>query len=157
MSQNALPQQARTHGIARAHWKLAAVAALGLAAAAVIFAFDPAKPGPYPVCLFHALTGLYCPGCGSLRALHQLLHGHFIAAIRFNPLMVLVLPFAAYAMASYALRWAGMRALPGVRICARWGACARMRAWWGWALLAIIVAFGVLRNIPAWPFRLLAP
>jgi len=155
MSQNALFPQAGAYEVARARWKLAAIAALGFAAAAVIFAFDPARPGPYPICLFHALTGLYCPGCGSLRALHQLLHGHFIAAVRFNPLMVLSLPFVAYGMASYVLRWAGLPALPGGRIWAR--LVARAGGWWGWALVALIVAFGVLRNVPAWPFRLLAP
>ena len=126
---------------------LAAGGAVCLAGAAFLRAFDPSKPGPYPVCIFHALTGLWCPGCGSLRALHQLLHGHVLAALRYNPLTVLALPFVAYAMASYALRWAGMRALPA----------PRMRGWYGWALLGLIVAFGVLRNILAWPFRLLAP
>ncbi len=127
---------------------LAAGGVLCLAAAALLFASDPSKPGgPYPFCIFHALTGLWCPGCGTLRALHQLLHGHVLAALGYNPLTVIASPFVAYAVASHALRWAGMRALPA----------PRMRGWYGWAALGIIVAFGVLRNIPAWPFRLLAP
>ena len=51
---------------------LGAFALLGLAA--VLFFFNPAQSGFYPFCVFHRTTGLLCPGCGSLRALHQLLH-----------------------------------------------------------------------------------
>ncbi|PYV86056.1 MAG: hypothetical protein DMG90_22080 [Acidobacteria bacterium] len=35
---------------------------------------NPASSGIFPPCPFLWLTGFYCPGCGSLRALHQLLH-----------------------------------------------------------------------------------
>ena len=41
----------------------------------------------------YQLTGLACPGCGSLRALHQLTHGHFGEALRLNPMLVMALPF----------------------------------------------------------------
>lgn len=126
---------------------VATLALCGACAAATLFAFDPATARFYPVCIFHALTGLHCPGCGSLRALHQLLHGHVAAAFGLNALMVLSLPFIAYGLASYGLRWLGRRPLPPVFA----------RPWLGWALFAAIVAFGVLRNIPAWPFSLLAP
>ena len=35
-------------------------------------------------CLFRAITGYSCPGCGAQRALHALMHGHFLEAIRYN-------------------------------------------------------------------------
>ena len=61
----------------------------------VLYFFDPATAGFYPACLFRLVTGIPCPGCGSLRAMHQLLHGHFAAAFALNPLLVLGLLVAA--------------------------------------------------------------
>jgi len=83
-----------------------------------------------PVCPIHQLTGLNCPGCGATRALHQLVHGHVGAAVGFNPLVIIGLPF---------LGWILTR--PG----------------WLWAAVTVVVMFGVVRNIPAYPFTLLAP
>jgi hypothetical protein len=61
-------------------------------ASAVLFLHDPASAGGvYPPCPFHAATGLHCPGCGTLRSLHQILHLNLWQAIRFNVLTVLVL------------------------------------------------------------------
>jgi len=65
------------------------VAALG--SGAVLFFFDPAKHGFYPICLFHSLTGLNCPGCGATRSAYQLLHGHLLRALQDNALFVLTL------------------------------------------------------------------
>jgi len=114
--------------------------ALGLAfgaVAAVLFAFDPVRVNIYPACTFHRLTGLWCPGCGTTRALHQLLHGNVAAAFRFNALSMSMLPVAGYLI---------------VR-----GDVSTLKPTWIWLLLVVIVAFGVLRNIPAYPFTLLAP
>ncbi len=113
---------------------------LGLAfgaAATVLFAFDPVRVTVFPVCPFHQWTGLWCPGCGTTRALHQLLHGNVAAAFRFNALSMAMLPVAGYLI---------------VR-----GDASTLKPTWIWALLVVIVAFGVLRNIPAYPFTLLAP
>ncbi len=111
---------------------LAAVAAL-----LVLYFFDPATAGFYPVCPLHLMTGLQCPGCGGLRAVHQLTHGHLAAAWRLNPLIFVLLPAGL---------WLGLRA--GARLGAG-------RPWPGivarpvhaWALAAGLVLFGVLRNI----------
>ncbi len=113
----------------------------------VLYRFDPAGTTAYPPCPFRALTGLHCPGCGSLRATHQLLHGHVVAALRLNPLMVLSLPLLA-----------GML-VPGAVAAAR-GRPAPRRvnpASWIWLALGVIVAYWILRNVPAYPFSLLAP
>ncbi len=122
---------------------------LGLAggAAIALFVFDPAESRIFPPCLFHALTGMHCVGCGSLRGLHQLLGGNIGAALDLNPLMVLSLPFVAYALISECAKTLLGKALPGFFI----------RAFWIWAILAIVVGFGILRNVPVYPFTVLAP
>jgi hypothetical protein len=109
----------------------------GTAAAVVgLYFFDPSTTVMTPPCPFHYLTGLYCPGCGSLRAVHRLLHGNLAAALRLNPLMVASLPFLALLL---------LRPSLGRRPCVAWAASG------------IIIAFWILRNIPLWPFACLAP
>src|ERR1039458_2298384 len=68
-----------------------AVIVLAMAAAGIaglVFFFNPAAYSFYPVCQFHRLTGLNCPGCGGTRALYALLHGHLATALRDNALLV---------------------------------------------------------------------
>jgi hypothetical protein len=62
--------------------------------ALVYFFLDPSV-FPMPRCPFFSLTGYLCPGCGSQRAVHSLLHLDFLQAFRFNPLMVVSLPYVA--------------------------------------------------------------
>lgn len=58
---------------------------------------DPATSPFVPRCMFHTLTGLECPGCGSQRAIHALLRGDFVAAWEYNALVVAgILPVAVY-------------------------------------------------------------
>ena len=57
---------------------------------ALLYRFDPATTGYFPPCPVRALTGFQCPGCGTTRALHALLHGDFAAAFRFNPMLFIV-------------------------------------------------------------------
>src|SRR5580700_1516854 len=86
----------------RRHRLLAAMLAafLGLV---LLEIFDPATSGIFPPCPVHYLTGWYCPGCGSLRAIHQLLHGNLRAAWAMNPLTVVLLPFLMYGLAAHVL------------------------------------------------------
>jgi hypothetical protein len=62
-------------------WLSVSIVSLGLAA--VWFAIGL----PWPRCLFHDLTGHPCLTCGATRAVIQFLHGHFVAALRWNPLV----------------------------------------------------------------------
>src|ERR1035438_9351310 len=71
------------------------LAATATGAGAMVFLFNPATHQFYPVCLFHALTGLNCPGCGGTRSLYALLHGHFQAALKDNAFFVLLFAAAA--------------------------------------------------------------
>jgi len=109
--------------------------------------FDPATCGIFPPCPVRYLTGWYCPGCGSLRAIHQLLHGNLHAAWTLNPLTVVVLPFLCYGLASFALFEIRGQGLPQ----------PFLRAGWIRALGAAIILFGIVRNLPVHPFELLAP
>jgi len=121
---------------------LALITLTALAASAALLAgFDPASAAFFPPCPFHSLTGLDCPGCGSLRGLHQLLRGHPVAAFRLNPLMFLALPSEVYALASWLLRQLTGWSLPRVRV----------RPAAIWALLAAILVFWVFRNTPFYP------
>lgn len=118
-----------------------------VAFAGLLYRIDPANSSFYPPCLFHALTKLHCPGCGSLRAIHQLLHGNMAAAFGLNPLMVSLIPFFGYAFLSYTVRIINGNGLPGIFI----------PAIWIWAFLGFVILFTILRNIPIHPFLLLAP
>jgi hypothetical protein len=69
-----------------------AVLGLGVALVALV---DPHTGGRYPTCPFHAITGLWCPGCGGLRAVHDLTHGHLTVALHENVLVVLLGPSLA--------------------------------------------------------------
>jgi putative Mn2+ efflux pump MntP len=87
-------------------------------------------------------TGWDCPGCGGLRASHQLLHGHWREAFALNPLLVIALPIGAY----LALR-------PLLARYVKWNLPQPFRsAAWVWIAAVIVVVFGVARNLPwrAW-------
>src|ERR1700757_2047224 len=90
------------------------------AAAAVLFLFNPSEHAFYPRCMLYATTGIYCPGCGSLRALHNLSHGHLLTALHYNPLLVLALPFAVFAGGRMLLREAAGKPAPSIQIRAGW-------------------------------------
>lgn len=75
---------------------MAAAAAAAVAVLAVAYVFDPVGGAfPYPRCLFKMLTGWDCPGCGSARALHALVHGRVAEAWAANPALAVMVPLAA--------------------------------------------------------------
>jgi hypothetical protein len=98
-------------------------------------------------CPFHLLTGYYCPGCGSSRGLHSLMHGNIIEAMRNNLLMVISLPYLIYSFVLFSYKEISGKELKRIFI----------KPYYIWLLLAFILLFWVLRNIPSYPFSLLAP
>ena len=114
--------------------------------ALVLFLFNPAESGFYLFCVFHRITGLQCPGCGSLRAMHQLLHGNITAAFHYNALLILSLPL----LLAQAVRI-------GIARANQQPSRARIKAWWLWTGLVVMILFGVLRNLPFPAFAWLAP
>jgi hypothetical protein len=107
-----------------------------IAALLMLRLFDPATSGVFPPCPFRVLTGWLCPGCGSLRAMHQLLLGNFATAFALNPFAVISLPFLGYGTASYARFVLRGKYLPRIFVPGAWIN----------ALAASIVLFGIVRN-----------
>lgn len=113
-----------------------------LSGAVYLFVFEPGKSGFFPICLFRFFTGFTCPGCGSTRAVHQILHGHIATAFMLNPLLLLAMPFMLYAFLRYSvivLRGGVPRqnVLPAIYI---------------YALFFIVLSFWIFRNTPFYPF-----
>lgn len=123
---------------------LAAALAAG-AAVAFVALVDPNEPGHYPPCPFLALTGLYCPGCGGLRAVHALAHGDLVAALGLNPFVVVMFPVVVLLWGRWAVRaWRG-RAFD-VKV---------IHPAYIWAFLGVLIVFWIVRNTPYGTF--LAP
>lgn len=107
-----------------------------LAAAALYFIFDPAVSKWAPKCAFKSLTGWECPGCGSQRMIHALLHGDFTAAWHANAILLCLLPllilmlFAAYTRTRYPRLYALLNSMPVII-----------------AVSAILVGWGIIRNL----------
>lgn len=120
---------------------------VGLAGAFVLWKFTPGESALLPPCPFQMVTGFSCPGCGSTRAAHALLHGHLFQAFDFNPLLILFLPFLAYAGLSKVRMLLFGKKLPGPEI----------KAWAVWSIFGLILVFWVVRNLPWEPFTFLAP
>lgn len=113
------------------------VASSGLAAAAYLALVNPYESGNYPTCPTRLLTGTYCPGCGSLRATHDLTHLDLVGAWSMNPLLVIVVPWIAWRW----LKW----------LLATMGRPVHTRpapAWSLYALFGLLVAYWIARNIP---------
>jgi len=120
------------------------LAATAVGVGAMVFFFNPSTHGFYPVCLFHSLTGLNCPGCGMTRALYALLHGNLRLALKDNALFVLTCA---------ALILAGVRLL-GLKVNNR-SATFIVPAKVLWLFLATTFVFAVIRNLPG--FEWLSP
>lgn len=122
-----------------------ALLALGafFAVLAVLAVVDPRTAWFAPRCPVRAVTSLFCPGCGTGRALHALVHGDLAAAVRLNVLAVAAVPaFLALALRA-ALRPAERLPVPplGLQV----------------VLYALLAAFLVARNLPFEPFSSWAP
>ena len=61
----------------------------------IYYALDPSQSNAFPHCTFLTLTGYKCPGCGSQRALHALLHGDVAGAFRYNAMLLISIPWIA--------------------------------------------------------------
>jgi uncharacterized protein DUF2752 len=127
---------------------LAAGTALLLAAGVVVLAaVPPTAASFYPKCVSYQLLGIHCPGCGLTRAAHSLLNGHLAQAFAYNPLLVLLSPYLLFALARSAWFWL-------------WGTEPRRSVFparYTWVILIVFVGYWVLRNVPVYPFTLLAP
>jgi len=113
----------------------------------LVYSYDPSRVHIIPPCIFHTVTGLYCPGCGSTRAMHALLHGDIVRALGFNLLAVVAMPFIAGAIILSFIRNFTSWHVPKLDLGSRFSLF----------VLVLIMVFWVTRNIPVYPFTLLAP
>ncbi len=111
--------------------------------------YNEANSGWSVQCLFHQITGLQCPGCGGQRALHYLLHGKFLTALRYNVLFVLFMPFFIY-LYIILVQTYGLKKQVSIDIFCFSGK-------FGWIVLTVTMLFFILRNIPYIPFIYLSP
>ena len=101
---------------------------------------DPHASGSWGYCPLYALTGLYCPGCGILRAVNDLTNADLIGAASSNLVFVALVPLIVL----WWVRWTG-RAWTGQPM----SGVASRRAGVAIAVFAVVLlVFGVLRNLP---------
>ncbi len=105
----------------------------------VVQVIDPNEPGHFPTCPWLALTGTYCPGCGTMRATHALTHGHLGEALARNPVTVISYVAILIGYVNWTQRqWRGKQKT------------TLAPAWMLYLLFAGIMAYWVLRNMPGW-------
>lgn len=96
----------------------------------------------YIPCIFHKITGLYCPGCGITRMLISIINLNYYQAFRYNPLMFILLPFFIIYYILYYIYWLKNKKL-----------VINNKIWY--TLLIIIIFYGIIRNLPF--FKYLIP
>ena len=94
----------------------------------------------YPHCIFHQMTGWYCPGCGNGRALRFIVHGEFYQAFRMNPFSFFIVPILVYEI--LALKFQRVPRLFFV---------GKLSQVW----VIVIVLYWIMRNLPS--FHWIAP
>ena len=145
---------APTNATRAARPALRRMAAIGcgcaLAGSAVWVALDdPSAAGSrFPACGFHAVTGLWCPGCGLTRGTHHLLRGDLAGAVSSNVFTPLAILAIVVAWTTWMLGTFGRE----VR-----NPFARMPVWAGPVLGGVLLVYGVVRNLPFAAARSLAP
>lgn len=119
----------------------ATTAAAAVGYLGVVAAVDPFRPLAVG-CPIHAVTGGFCPGCGSTRAVHELLHGDVVGSLVCHPLVVPLVGLVAYLWVSWIARRQGGR---------RWALSpTQLPAAVPVVLAVAFVALTVMRNVPGW-------
>jgi len=115
--------------------------------AVLFFVLNPTENEIFPRCIFNSLTGYYCPGCGSQRAIHSLLHLDFAGVtgnnFLFVPAFLLVIYHYLHPFLNRFFTWK----LPNIFYYKSTP----------WIIFGVVIIFWVLRNIPVYPFSVLAP
>ena len=110
----------------------------------LLYFFFDARKGFFPPCPFYLITDLYCPGCGSQRAISALTHGDFVEALHQNVLLVAAIPLLLW---NVIVQWKKSREYFTLLYNP---AFVKM-------VLVVVISFWVIRNLPFYPMSLLAP
>ena len=120
---------------------VAPLATIGTLAAATLALHlrDPHVQHSWGFCPLFAMTGLYCPGCGGLRATNDLSIADLLGAMQSNLLFVLFVPVIVWALLGWTrARWQGRTYDPPVLGSERFA----------YLTLGLLLVFFVLRNLP---------
>ena len=115
----------------------------------ILLFFLPAVNGNediYPLCISCDKLGIYCPACGTGRALSCLAHGNLGEAFKLNQLLIIFLPFAFY--------WYICNILECFNLQPKRLKLNRKIIL---VIIIVVITYGILRNIPIYPFKFLAP
>lgn len=88
-------------------------------------------------CIFHAITGLKCPGCGVSRMCLSLLRLDFKSAMKYNPAVMSLSPLGIVVFADMSVRYVKT----GTLIPDRFSNAAMI------FMIAVLIAFGIIRNL----------
>jgi hypothetical protein len=127
-------------------WFFVLMSLFGVIGLIVLSFGHPSEYSLMPRCPFYLLTGWYCPGCGSLRAAHYLLHGHILTSFRYNPLFLPIMICVLF--------------LCGKRVYELWNHTIvpfRYELWFYKIILLVFIAFFIIRNIPIASLEWLRP
>ncbi len=111
------------------------------------FNYNPSDYNLFPKCPFYTMTGLYCPGCGSQRAIHQILHGHILKGLSHNFLIILLIFVLSCDAIILLMNSILKRKLKNIL----------HKPIITYLILALVILFWFLRNIDLYPFSILAP
>lgn len=110
-----------------------------ICAASIYFFYDPSQSSLFPRCIFYSLTDLKCPGCGSQRAIHALLHADCATAWRYNAALVASLPIIALYL------FAELTRNRHIRLYRTLNSPTAV-----WAVLILVIFWWIMRNIFGW-------
>lgn len=114
------------------------LATIFLIASTILYYFTFSEFKAIP-CIFHLITGFYCPGCGITRMIFSLIKFDFYQAFRYNPLIFIFIPFILLVFIDFIIKWLiGRKNFLYLKI--------SNKVWM--ILLVITLLFGVIRNIP---------
>ncbi|WP_312556170.1 DUF2752 domain-containing protein [Empedobacter brevis] len=113
------------------------------------FLNNPSEKGTvFLRCPSNLFFGINCPGCGSQRAIHHLLHFEFIEALQYNALLIIAFPFLMYITLIWLYNFIFEKEI-------------RIKLFYKnrfvWTLFFIVIVYGIIRNIPIYPFTLITP
>ena len=112
-----------------------------LVIAPLYFLFNPTNYDLFPDCPFYTVTGAYCPGCGSQRAIHDIFHLNLLEALSHNAILVITLFLGAGLFLYSRKKFYDLLYHPKSP----------------WIIFGIITVFWILRNLDFHPFHHLAP
>ncbi len=128
-------------------FKHLALLGLGIIAVFLYYFINPSEVDYLPKCVLYSTTGIFCPGCGSQRATHYLLNFNILGILQQNIFYFIVLIILGYHLLITSLNLLLKKKIynyvyhPKTPI----------------IILIVLILFWILRNIPFYPFTLLAP